>query len=370
MEFVIGRWYKNLGEQKNHIGKFSGWYDSKIISVSEYIYEGKLRGASDCFASAYEFAKECHLSEIQQYLPEGHPDKEFILPEKWCVKDYKEVSRWASKVFGCEYHVDSSRYLCVEEKEFPNVDSYFFYSREFAYDYTEITFEQFKKYILKTKEMEEREIIGYKLKEDCKQYKEAIKKLGSVALIESEIEYLTIKQNNQTIPRLKESGVLDLWFEPVYKEEFKIGDYILLYDLEKSEFNGDIVKITSISPDKYHEKWIGHTPGSFSGGGFGYLPFKSNFRKATPEEVEEATKPKFPQIEINGYKGEFENNYVKFGCAKIDKSIFINLNNLTNTEFAFNINSNKFIESITIGKGTFSKEQIKEIADYYTKKDK
>ena len=82
MELIKGKWYKNLGELKDHIGKFDGWHSLNIISVSEYIYEGKLHGYSECFTQAYKFAKECPLSEIQQYLPEGHPDREFVLPEK------------------------------------------------------------------------------------------------------------------------------------------------------------------------------------------------------------------------------------------------------------------------------------------------
>ena len=90
MELIKGKWYKYLGEKKNHIGKFSGWHNSEIISVSEYIYEGRLRGAAECFTKDYESAEEIPLSEIQQYLPYGHPDKEFVLPEKWCVKCTKE----------------------------------------------------------------------------------------------------------------------------------------------------------------------------------------------------------------------------------------------------------------------------------------
>jgi len=77
--------------------------------------------------------------------------------------------------------------------------------------------------------------------------------------------------------------------------------------------------------------------------------------------------PSYPNITINGYRAEFFKNYVKFGCAEIDKSIFINLYNLIYTG-NFNKNSNKLIESVTIGKGIFTKEQIKEIAEYYLNK--
>ena len=62
-----------------------------------------------CFISSYTGAKECSLSEIQQYLPDGHPDKEFVLPERWCVlRDIEEkgviLSKWANKDSGTEKH--------------------------------------------------------------------------------------------------------------------------------------------------------------------------------------------------------------------------------------------------------------------------
>ena len=80
MELIKGRWYKNLGAKKDHIGKFSGWHNSEIISVSEYIYEGRLRCAAECFTKDYEFAEEVTLSEIQQYLPDGLEDVKFYEP--------------------------------------------------------------------------------------------------------------------------------------------------------------------------------------------------------------------------------------------------------------------------------------------------
>ena len=69
---------------------------------------------------------------------------------------------------------------------------------------------------------------------------------------------------------------------------------------------------------------------------------------------------KAPCIIINGYKAEFFPTYVKFGYAEINKEVFIDL--ATINEYA---NTNRDIESVTIGRGVFTKAQIKEIADYY-----
>ena len=141
------------------------------------------------------------------------------------------------------------------------------------------------------------------------------------------------------------------------------------------------MKVTSFKKENnklYPEAyWLRHTPASFSGGGFrvdkSAWEYGVHFRKATPEEIKEATKSKCPQIEINGYKGEFFEDYVKFGCAEIHKNVFMNLkalnSDLENGDGIIGMKSNRRIESITIGKGTFSKDQIKLITDYYLNKE-
>jgi len=262
--------------------------------------------------------------------------------------------------------------------------------------------------------------------------------------------------NSQDYLKIKEAGVLELWFTPIYKEkELKVNDYIIfqnLVDEDEHLHNGDVVKITNIRNDSIHEKWIKHIPDSFTGGGFGYKSYKNNIRKATPEEVKEyennlllreaekrypvGTKfipahmsntnyssvvtnnnfeickrqnynlaicamtddgsyyassnnskygntsydrlvyadgkwaeiltSSFPQIIINYYKGEFFDNYVKFGCAKISVPLFIDLYN-SNALKNIHDYGDKEVTSVTIGAGTFSKEQIKQIAEYYLK---
>lgn len=83
------------------------------------------------------------------------------------------------------------------------------------------------------------------------------------------------------------------------------------------------------------------------------------------EPVFAPEKPKFPQIEVNGYKGEFFDNYVKFGCAEMQKNLFTDLYRWIEGSAE---HTNRNIEFVTIGKGVFTKEQIKEIAEYYLDK--
>jgi hypothetical protein len=76
--------------------------------------------------------------------------------------------------------------------------------------------------------------------------------------------------------------------------------------------------------------------------------------------------PSAPQIEINGYKAEFKTWGISFnnGCAKISKEVFIQLAKSCNG--AVN-DDNRTLESVKIGKGEFSRDQIKEIANHFTK---
>lgn len=75
---------------------------------------------------------------------------------------------------------------------------------------------------------------------------------------------------------------------PINNTPFKVGDYITIIDtvINKSEFIGDVLKITEIIDEgKNYGLWFKHIPESFSGGGFRYNAYKDKIRRSTPEEV-------------------------------------------------------------------------------------
>lgn len=222
--------------------------------------------------------------------------------------------------------------------------------------------------------METREIIGYKLKKECKQYKDAALQISNtIGNWENSLATydISIFQKNY-INRLTEAGILELWFIPVYKEEeFKIGDIVvMLKDYSFPILKDKIFKLLKPQGEISEIYWVVNHDGKNS-----YLaPNKNSFRKASSEEIktyennlllEEAKKCR-PQIIINGYTGEFFDKYVKFGCAEIDKELFIDLNKIVNINYA--IHGTKNVRSVIIGKGIFFREQIMEIANYYLKK--
>lgn len=74
-EFEVGKWYK----YNNHIGKFAGEKDG-LFTVSEYIHNNKFNDVKDYHnkwgkIDDYQKILLEDLSEIQEWLPEGHVDK-------------------------------------------------------------------------------------------------------------------------------------------------------------------------------------------------------------------------------------------------------------------------------------------------------
>jgi hypothetical protein len=261
----------------------------------------------------------------------------------------------------------------------------------------------------------DKEIIRYKLKEDCKQYKQAIEKLVHTTCSASEIENLNTKINTLSITNLQKAGVLELWFEPIYKqEEFKVGNWIIGKNNLSPSVARKVLKITN-GRCEYSNNHNDIIQNSCE---FHFL------RLATTEEIQESlmieAKKRYPvgtkfkaargcrstytvtslsdfridsenticifsegngtiyhngiwaeiiehrpDITINGHRAEFLSDVVKFGYAYIDKNMFIELAKfLAGNSYI----GNKTINSVTIGNGEFTKKQIEEIAEYYLNK--
>jgi len=158
-------------------------------------------------------------------------EEEFKLPAKWCTKiDNQEVVDY------CNIHGLFPPYKIIKNE---NTYAHFPSWRDCTTcnrvkpGYTEITKEQFIKYVLNQEvmEKEEKEIIGWKLKEDCNQYRKAIEKLVHPMCLSNEIENLGVERNYLSIAYLRQAGVLDLWFTPVYKEKtLQFGGYDVIFE--------------------------------------------------------------------------------------------------------------------------------------------
>lgn len=272
---------------------------------------------------------------------------EFVLPDEWFILLTKEneqiVHNWKCENTGYKANIkangeDSISYYGTwsSKKHFKSSN------------YTEITFEQFKTHVLKSEEKMEKKIIGYKLIKP--EYQIFYEKLTGTRNLERLADSLgDLLWVDQAVKVMKEAGVLDLWFEPVYEEKFKIGDWVIV-DHNDWKY-GTVQLINTNNKAEYKcNKWSWDKNSIYG----------EVTRLATPEEIK-ATQT--PDIKINSYKAEFFENYVKFGCAEISKEVFIDLH--TCREYK---NTNRDVEKVTIGKGEFTKEQIKEIVEYYKNK--
>ncbi|MGD9679446.1 MAG: hypothetical protein AB7V16_13985, partial [Vulcanibacillus sp.] len=198
----------------NNYTWFSG--DTTIKNLSSpylYFYEDTLRQTEDFQESFF----------IEHELPELTFQEFFDRYVKWCIRGSKELAKWERDKMKstCDAFLNCTDYYYA-----PKSDSLVFWnaSSKLLENYIELTFEQFEKYVLKIKDMEKK-IIGYKLKENCKQYRVAACRIADISDDELTIEVTrkgcSFLANTRTETYLKEAGVLDLWFEPVYEESSK-----------------------------------------------------------------------------------------------------------------------------------------------------
>lgn len=150
-KFEKGKWYHSTdwGRPNDYI-KFSEFESPNTFYFTEKIHGGEYKVLEDYWNCPENTIKEVPLSEIQQYLPTGHPDKfttpiakeEFVLPEKWCVKVTDEnreiIHTWKINNTSFSSFTKAGNYV-FKEGTWENT----------ILDHIEITFDQFKKYVLK-----------------------------------------------------------------------------------------------------------------------------------------------------------------------------------------------------------------------------
>lgn len=208
------------------------------------------------------------FAEILEY-------KSFKIPEKWHVvtknyDEFKTILDWGiENNFLAKFHHDykPERYPYIISKNGKN---------SFSYDWKvthgkEITFEQFKKYILERNKMDTKEQRLEQLEKELKSLKEEIAK----------------------------------------ESEIKVGDIVVVDNLKapiNAKFRGSI-------GDIYEVKMVSGTffMGDVLGGGF----LKENLRKATPQEIEEFNKPKLPKIGCR--EGQETERHIKYGDKNLSK---------------------------------------------------
>ena len=149
-------------------------------------------------------------------------EEEFVLPKKWYIEnEYQDVRDYLSKTYNSD---DIKRWFYdyigwVGSLYYNGCFSDWNENEFIKREATKISYDQFKKYILKENNMEKK-IIGYNLIKP--EYKKAALNIATVYNFGTLDKKFDFCNNSIVYDKLKKAGVLDLWFEPVYEESEKI----------------------------------------------------------------------------------------------------------------------------------------------------
>ena len=252
-KFEIGTWYYCESTYKWYF-KYVKEDSSKVEFYDHIDIDLKKFKRNDflCHLTKKEIkdVRKVDLSEIQEYLPEGHIDKtieEFTLPEKWCIKQSagEEVCEWFNKKYDTtSFPTGSYEYLVNDE--------YNIYSDYIPQGYTEITFKQFKKYVLKESIEEPKEIIPeyveYIKSDDVGKIVKVLK-WSTASYCKVEFPNGTIKEPFKHLVKSSTKEAFDAQNKPKSIGKWSVGSYVVAlvdYVLSKTVKKGDIMEITSI----------------------------------------------------------------------------------------------------------------------------
>ena len=191
------------------------WFtgDTTITNLSSphlYFYEDTLRQTEDFQESFF----------IEHELPEITFQEFFDRYVKWCIRGNKELALWQLE----DMHDKCDCHFREDNMYYKPISGLLFWTpyNNLPEDYIELTFEQFEKYVLKSKDMEK--VIGYKFKKEYESYLKAYCAIvGIIPESASIVDYketgYVFQSKSIAYDRIKNAGVLDLWFEPAYESK-------------------------------------------------------------------------------------------------------------------------------------------------------
>lgn len=212
--FIIERdernplWEKYIDwlNKKYHGGRY--WHG---IDFKYYGYDGNTTFGTACHNDKYNFINNPTLITLEEW---NEAVNGFVLPERWYVRiPNKQIGLIVAEWAGFDWYERLPKYVTYVNFNKTHSDC-------LNPQLTEITFEQFKKYVL----MKDKEIIGYKIKPECEKYKLAASKIwgnfeNNWILAPDGTHFL---KNSYCYIALKKAQVLDLWFDPVYATKYSL----------------------------------------------------------------------------------------------------------------------------------------------------
>lgn len=152
---------------------------------------------------------------------------------------------WLNKTYKINYGGTVNNFYGYDGNHDNNGTNCWYHKVSFRNNPVELTLEEWDSIInKKALDMNEKKIIGYKLikPEYLEAANEICKKVNTGTSIE-EFSFLRIGINRLSIPALKDAGVLDIWFEPVYEPEKPKEKVITVNDTRISIKQGSIYAV-------------------------------------------------------------------------------------------------------------------------------
>lgn len=172
-----------------------------------------------------------------------------------------------------------------------------------------------------------KKIIGYKFKEQYLAYKDQAADIGLYNRdYDIQVNYLSTGSNS--IIRLKEAGVFDIWFEAVYEPEFKEGDIVYILETtlpwidkgEVVELGGQYWKNYDLKEEKDGKNHFSCKTKKMPKGNSGFGITK--FRHATSQEIAKYKKELEIKLPLLGsYSGVYRETFIRWGCTDVDISL-------------------------------------------------
>lgn len=221
---------------------------------------------------------------VKLFIKQLDMEKEFILPEKWCVRlvNQEVVNYVNSKCFGNYFVVNSNWFYHANHTDLVHPTIF--------KDYTEITLEQFKQYVLKQNGMETQKLTLGQLKDlyhadNCSDWKRIINAYLQNCVHQKDDYLVEISKNDILIAKRKANRkqlnlLTDLGLKFEEECKFKVGDWVTSIDENRT------IRIINIIEDYHKEGWLLQSYGNNAGFILNYE--QNNVRQATQEEIDYA----------------------------------------------------------------------------------
>jgi hypothetical protein len=201
-----------------------------FVGDAEDCYYGCDPNGTHHFSNFNDFCGRPTLLTLTEFI-DLTTETEFVLPKNWHIittpENLKAVSEWRLEstcvTLGLDLAVGCSTNNSNSRDHNPK-----YALKSNTYDFgIEITFDQFKKYVLKEDD-DIKKIIGYKLiKPEYEKAAIAITKYDENGVTSFQ-SWMMQSCDGAFAKRLKQADVLDSWFEPVYNTNYNFGNWVFI----------------------------------------------------------------------------------------------------------------------------------------------